>query len=235
MRFSGTFIVVVALFITVLITSNIMAVKLIHLGTLPFQFLGGNLVFLPAAMIVFPVSYIIGDVLTEVYGFRIARGVIWLGFGCNVLVALLLWVGGLLPVFAFRDNQAEYQAILGQFPMILIGSFIAYLVGELSNSATLSFLKFRTQGRFLWMRTIGSTIVGQGLDSFVFIFIAFGAGGDLPVVALFRLALFQWWAKIIYEALATPLTYAVVGYLKRREQMDVYDPPSALNPLGVFA
>ena len=235
MRFSGTFIILVALFITVLITSNIMAIKLIHLGTLPFQFLGSNLVFLPAAMIVFPVSYIIGDVLTEVYGFRIARGVIWLGFGCNVLVALLLWVGGLLPVFAFRDNQAEYQAILGQFPMILIGSFIAYLVGELSNSATLSFLKFRTQGRFLWARTIGSTIVGQGLDSFVFIFIALGISGILPLDQLLRVALFQWWAKIAYEVLATPLTYAVVGYLKRKEQMDVYDPPSALNPLGVFA
>ena len=89
MKFSGTFIILVALFITVLITSNILAVKLIHLGTLPFQFMGSDLLFLPAAMIVFPVSYIIGDVLTEVYGFRTARGVIWLGFGCNVLVVLL--------------------------------------------------------------------------------------------------------------------------------------------------
>ena len=235
MRFSGLFIVVVALFITVLITSNILAVKLIHLGTLSFQFLGGDLVFLPAAMIVFPVSYIIGDVLTEVYGFRIARGVIWLGFGCNLMVALLLWVGGIIPPVVFWENQEAYNAILGQLPWILLGSFLAYLVGELSNSATLAFLKFRTQGRFLWVRTIGSTIVGQGLDSFVFIFIAFGAGGILPVEALFRLALFQWWAKVAYEALATPLTYAVVGYLKRREQMDVYVPPSALSPLGFFA
>ena len=235
MRFSGIFIVVVALFITVLITSNIMAVKLVQVATLPFQFLGSNLVVLPAAMVVFPVSYIIGDVLTEVYGFRIARGVIWLGFGCNVLVALVLWVGGQLPVFAFSDNQAEYQAILGQFRWILLGSFLAYLVGELSNSATLAFLKFRTQGRFLWMRTIGSTIVGQGLDSFVFIFIAFGVSGILPLDQMLRVALFQWGAKIAYETLATPLTYAVVGYLKRREQLDVYDTPSSLNPLGVFA
>ncbi len=235
MKFSGTFIILVALFVTVLIVSNILAAKLIYLGTLPFQFLGGDLVFLPAAMIVFPVSYIIGDVLTEVYGFRIARGVIWLGFGCNLMVALLLWVGGIIPPVVFWENQEAYNAILGQLPWILLGSFLAYLVGELSNSATLAFLKFRTQGRFLWVRTIGSTIVGQGLDSFVFIFIAFGAGGNLPVEALFRLALFQWWAKVAYEALATPLTYAVVGYLKRREQMDVYDPPSALNPLGFFA
>ncbi len=123
MRFSGLFIVVVALFITVLITSNILAVKLIHLGTLPFQFLGGDLLFLPAAMIVFPVSYIIGDVLTEVYGFRIARGVIWLGFGCNVLVALLLWLGGIIPPVVFWEHQGAYNAILGQLPWILLGSF----------------------------------------------------------------------------------------------------------------
>ena len=234
MKFSGTFIILVALFITVLITSNILAVKLIHLGTLPFQFMGSDLLFLPAAMIVFPVSYIIGDVLTEVYGFRTARGVIWLGFGCNVLVVLLLWLGGIIPPVVFWENQEAYTTILGQLPWILVGSFAAYLVGEFANSATLSLLKVRTQGRFLWVRTIGSTIVGQGLDSFVFIFIAFGAGGDLPVVVLFRLALFQWWVKIAYEALATPLTYAVVTYLKQKEQMDAYDAPRSLNPLGVF-
>ena len=235
MKFSGTFIILVALFVTVLITSNILAVKLIHLGTLPFQFLGSDLLFLPAAMIVFPVSYIIGDVLTEVYGFRTARGVIWLGFGCNVLVVLLLWLGGLIPPVVFWENQEAYTTILGQLPWILLGSFAAYLVGEFTNSATLALLKVWTQGRFLWVRTIGSTIVGQGLDSFVFIFIAFGAGGDLPVVVLFRLALFQWWVKIAYEALATPLTYAVVTYLKQKEQMDAYDAPRSLNPLGVFA
>jgi len=235
MKFSGAFIVVAAIFITVLLTSNIIAVKLIHVGTLPFDFLGGRLIFLPAAMIVFPISYIIGDVLTEVYGFRVARGVIWLGFGCNVLVVILLWLGGIIPPVVFWENQEAYTTILGQLPWILLGSFAAYLVGEFANSATLSLLKVWTQGRFLWVRTIGSTIVGQGLDSFVFIFIAFGAGGDLPVVVLFRLVLFQWWAKIAYEALATPLTYAVVTYLKRKEQMDVYDAPRSLNPLGVFA
>ena len=146
MRFSGTLIILVALFITVLITSNILAVKLIHLGTLPFQFLGSDLVFLPAAMIVFPVSYIIGDVLTEVYGFRTARGVIWLGFGCNVLVVLLLWLGGKIPPVVFWGNQDAYNTILGQLPWILLGSFAAYLVGEFSNSAVLASLKFWTQG-----------------------------------------------------------------------------------------
>ena len=235
MRFSGTFIIVVAIFITVLITSNIMAVKLIHVATLPGQFMGSDLVFLPAAIIVFPISYIIGDVLTEVYGFRTARGVIWLGFACNVLVALLLWLGGIIPAEVFWPDQEAYATILGQFPLILLGSFLAYLVGEFSNSATLSLLKTYTQGRFLWLRTISSTIVGQGIDSFVFIFIAFGISGALGPETLFRTALFQWWAKIAYEALATPLTYALVNYLKRKEELDVYDSPRSLNPLGVFA
>jgi hypothetical protein len=119
--------------------------------------------------------------------------------------------------------------------LILIGSFLAYLAGEFSNSATLSLLKTATQGRFLWLRTIGSTVVGQGFDSFVFIFIAFGVSGALGPETLLRTALFQWWAKIAYEAGATPLTYAVVTYLKSKEQLDVYDSPGSLNPLGVFA
>ena len=235
MKFSGTFIIVVALFITVLITSNIIAVKLIQVATLPGQFLGSNLVVLPAAIVIFPISYIIGDVLTEVYGFRTARGVIWLGFLCSLLVAVSLWLGGILPSVVYWEDQEAYQAILGRFPLILLGSFAAYLMGEFSNSATMALLKFGTKGRFLWLRTISSTVVGQGLDSFVFIFIAFGVSGVLGPEALLRTALFQWWAKIAYEVLATPLTYAVVGYLKKKEQMDVYDAPRSLNPLGVFA
>ena len=235
MRFSGAFVVVVALFVTVLLVSNIIAVKLIHVGTLPFQFLGSDLLFLPAAMVVFPVSYIIGDVLTEVYGFKLARGVIWLGFICNALGALFIWLAGLIPAEIFWADQEAYDAILGQARWVLLGSFAAYLVGEFSNSMVLARLKHATEGRYLWLRTISSTVVGQGFDSFVFIFIAFGIGGDLPTDQLFRIVLIQWVAKIAYEALATPLTYAVVTYLKRKEQLDVYDPPGSLNPLSVFA
>ncbi|MBO54626.1 MAG: transporter [Dehalococcoidia bacterium] len=234
MKFSGTFIIIVALFITVLITSNIVAVKLIHILTLPEPFLGDALIFLPASIIIFPISYIIGDVLTEVYGFRTARGVIWLGFACNVLVAIVLWLTGIIPAVIFWENQDAYMSILGQFPLILMGSFVAYLIGEFSNSATLSILKVTTNGKYLWLRTIGSTVVGQGFDSFVFIFIAFGISGALGPETLFRTALLQWWVKIGYEALATPLTYAVVNYIKKKEQMDVYDPPRSLNPFGVF-
>ena len=235
MRFSGAFVVVVALFVTVLLVSNIIAVKLIHVGTLPFQFLGSDLLFLPAAMVVFPVSYIIGDVLTEVYGFKLARGVIWLGFACNALGALFIWLAGLIPAEIFWADQEAYDAILGQARWVLLGSFAAYLVGEFANSMVLARLKHATEGRYLWLRTISSTVVGQGFDSFVFIFIAFGIGGNLPTDQLFRIVLIQWVAKIAYEALATPLTYAVVTYLKRKEQLDVYDPPGSLNPLSVFA
>ena len=234
MRFTGTFIIVVALFITVLIASNIIAVKPIELLTLPFDFLGSSSVVLPAAIIIFPVSYIIGDVLTEVYGFRIARGVIWLGFGANLLVVIALWLTGVIPAAGFWEDQEAYDAILGQVPWILLASFVAYLIGEFSNSTVLSLLKYRMQGRLLFVRTIGSTVVGQGLDSFIFIYVAFGLGGDWGASALLSAALAQWIVKVLYESAATPLTYLVVGYMKRKEEMDVTDAPRSLNPLGIF-
>ena len=235
MRFTGTFIIVVALFITVLVTSNIIAVKPIELLALPFEFLGSSSVVLPAAIIIFPISYIVGDVLTEVYGFRIARGVIWLGFGANLLVVAALWSAGIIPPAGFWEDQEAYDTILGQIPWILLASFVAYLIGEFSNSTVLSLLKYRMKGRLLFVRTIGSTVVGQGLDSFIFIYIAFGLGGDWGAAALLSTALAQWIAKILYESAATPLTYLVVGYMKRKEEMDVTDAPRSLNPLGIFA
>ncbi len=235
MRFTGTFVIVVTLFVSVLVASNIIAVKPIELLTLPFEFLGSASVVLPAAIIIFPISYIVGDVLTEVYGFRVARGVIWLGFGANLLVVAALWLAGIIPGAGFWEDQDAYDTILGQVPWILVASFIAYLVGEFSNSTVLALLKYRMEGRLLFVRTIGSTVVGQGLDSFIFIYVAFGVGGDWSAAALLSAALAQWIAKIAYEAAATPLTYAVVGYMKRVEEMDVTDAPRSLNPLGIFA
>ena len=141
MRFTGTFVIVVTMFVVVLITSNIIAVKPIQLLTLPFEFLGSSSVVLPAGIIIFPISYIIGDVLTEVYGFRIARGVIWLGFGANLLVVLALWLAGIIPGAGFWEDQGAYDAILGQVPWILLASFVAYLFGEFSNSTVLALLK----------------------------------------------------------------------------------------------
>ena len=234
MRFTGSFIIVVALFITVLITSNIIAVKPITI--LPIQWFGDPAIILPASIIIFPISYIVGDVLTEVYGFRVARGVIWLGFAMNLLVVIALWLTGLLPGAFFwgESDQGSYSRILGLVPGIVVASFIAYLVGEFSNSTVLALLKYKMQGRLLFVRTIGSTIVGQGLDSFIFIFIAFGVFGDWSGTALLGAALAQWIVKILYEAVATPLTYLVVNFMKRVEEMDVTDAPRSLNPLGIF-
>ena len=204
MKFTGTFVVVVALFIAVLITSNIIAVKPITI--LPIAWFGNPEMVLPASIIIFPISYIVGDVLTEVYGFRIARGVIWLGFGANLVVVIALWLTGIIPGAFFwgESDQGAYGRILGQIPGILIASFAAYLIGEFSNSTVLALLKYKMQGRLLFVRTIGSTVVGQGLDSFIFIFIAFGVFSDWSGAALLGAALAQWVVKILYEAAATP-------------------------------
>ena len=234
MRFTGTFLIVVTLFVTVLITSNIIAVKPIEMLTLPFEFLGSSSVVLPASIIIFPISYIVGDILTEVYGFRTARGVIWLGFAANLLVVIALWIAGIIPGAGFWGDQEAYDTILGQTRWILAGSFVAYLIGEFSNSTVLAYLKYKMQGRYLFVRTIGSTVVGQGLDSFIFIYIAFGIGGDWSAQSLLSAALAQWITKIVYETAATPLTYAVVGYMKEKEKSDVYDMPKSLDPLGIM-
>ena len=217
--YSHYFLVVVALFITCLITANIIAVKLIAVFGL----------VLPAAIIVFPISYILGDVLTEVYGYRQARSVIWLGFFCNLILVIAIWLGGLLPAASFWDGQAAYARILGYTPRILVASFLAYLVGEFSNSFVLAKMKIATNGRHLWTRTIGSTLVGQGLDSMVFITLAFA--GTIPFSGLFSAIITQWLLKTAYEAAVTPLTYKAVNFLKRREGLDVYDYDTRFNPL----
>jgi uncharacterized integral membrane protein (TIGR00697 family) len=167
------FVILVALFVTGLIVSNIIAVKLVLLGGL----------LLPAAIIIFPVSYILGDVLTEVYGYRVARRVIWLGFLCNLIAAGAIALAQALPAAGFWDGQEAFDRILGQAPRILAASFLAYLLGEFANSYVLARMKVATGGKHLWMRTIGSTLVGQGLDSVVFMSIAFA--GVMPGEALF--------------------------------------------------
>ena len=221
MTYSLRFIVLVALFITCLIAANITAVKLISVFDL----------LLPAAIVIFPVSYILGDVLTEVYGYRQARRVIWLGFLCNLIVVATIWIGLVLPAAGFWDGQDAYERILGSTPRILAASFLAYLVGEFANAFVLAKMKIATEGRFLWARTIGSTLVGQGLDSLVFIALAFA--GSIPLAALAGAIVTQWLVKSAYEAAATPVTYAVVGYLKRSEGVDVYDRDTHFSPLAL--
>ena len=217
--FSPWFVALVALFVTCLITANIIAVKLVSVAGM----------LLPAAVIIFPVSYIVGDVITEVYGYRQARRVIWLGFACNFLTVAAVWLAGLLPAAGFWDGQPAFERILGQVPRIVAASLIAYLVGEFANAYVLARMKVATGGRWLWTRTIGSTIIGQGLDSAVFLTIAFA--GVLPAGALATAVLTQWLVKVAYEALATPVTYITVSHLKRREGRDAYDRDISFNPL----
>jgi len=168
-------------------------------------------------------------VLTEVYGYRQARRVIWLGFFCNLILVVAIWLGQLLPAASFWDGQTAYERILGYTPRILAASFLAYLLGEFSNSFVLAKMKIATNGRWLWTRTIGSTLVGQALDSLVFITLAFV--GTIPLAALVSAILTQWLGKSVYEAAVTPLTYKLVNFLKRYEGLDVYDYDTQFNPL----
>ena len=221
MTYSHRFVVVAALFVTILVTSNILAVKLIEVAGL----------VLPAAIIMFPIGYILGDVLTEVYGYRQTRRVIWLGFSMNLIAVAAIWAAGMLPAAGFWQGQDAWNATLGQAPRILAASFIAYLIGEFANAYVMAKIKIATGGRMLWLRTISSTIIGQGLDSAVFITLAFA--GVIPPSAILAAILGQWFVKSAYEALATPVTYAVVGYLKKAEGIDVYDIKTRFNPLAV--
>ena len=248
MRFTGPFVFIVVLFISVLITNNIIAAKPIIL--LPVSWFGTPSIIVPASILIFPISYILGDVLTEVYGFRVMRGVIWLGYGMCLLAVTLLLATGSLPGAPFwsPEDQAAYARILGQLPAIpsptagtigtlpaiLIAAFTAYLVGDFANATVLALIKFRMGGRLLFVRTIGSTIVAQGLNSFIFNYIAFGLFGDWPADVLFVAVVAQWIFKVLYEAAATPLTYLLVNLLKRREGMDAIDSPRTLNPFGMF-
>ncbi|MCI0430625.1 MAG: queuosine precursor transporter [Rhodospirillales bacterium] len=220
-RVSIRFLLVTALFVTCLIAANIIAVKAIAVWGM----------VLPAAIIIFPMSYILGDVLTEVYGYRQARRVIWLGFLCNLVVVVAIGIAQALPGAPFWDAQPAFDRILGSTPRILAASFIAYLFGEFANAFVLAKMKLATQGRWLWTRTIGSTLVGQALDSAIFITLAFA--GEWPTGLLITAVVTQWLVKSAYEALATPVTYAVVFFLKRVDGVDVYDRETRFNPLLV--
>ena len=219
---------VVAVFVTSLVVSNLIAVKLIVVGPLT----------LPAAVVLFPVAYICGDVLTEVYGYQGARRAIWLGFACNLLAVLAVTIAGRLPASPIwtagvyqtpEQAQSAFDAMFGFSPRLLAASVSAYLVGEFLNAYVLARLKVATAGRWLWLRTIGSTLIGQAADSAVFITLAFA--GILPTAALAVAVVSQWAFKTLYEAAATPLTYFVIGRLKRLEGLDPFDRDLRFNPL----
>ncbi len=203
-----------------LVVSNIIAVKIVEVWDRQFD----------AATLLFPLTYLIGDVLTEVYGYRQARFVIWVGFLANLVAVGAIQLAIHLPVADFwAENQEAYETVLGTTWRLFLGSLAAYLVGEFTNSFILAKMKVATRGRWLWSRTITSTIVGEGLDSVIFSAIAFaGTGIDLAnqIVTI-------WVIKVLWEVAATPLTYAVVGFLKRKEGVDVYDVDTDFNPFAL--
>jgi hypothetical protein len=218
-KFSIWFVLSVAIFITSLITANIIAVKIVGIGAVVF----------PAAVVIFPISYIFGDILTEVYGYSRARQVIWLGFLCNLLTVIAIYLAQIMPSASFWQGQSSFAQTLGSTPRILLASFLAYLVGEFANSFVLAKLKIFTSGKFLWTRTIGSTIVGEGLDSLVFISVAFT--GTIPSSGMTSAIITQWTIKTVYEIVATPITYVIVNFLKRQEGIEIFDRKTNFNPI----
>src|SRR5918998_5295090 len=223
------FDLVMAAFVTILLLSNVLGagkvatIDLPGIGAWPF---GAGILF-------FPLSYVIGDVLTEVYGFARARRCIWTGFAALLFMAFMAQVVVALPPAASWGGQAAYEAVFGQVPRIALASTLAFWAGEFVNSVVLARMKLWTKGRHLWSRTIGSTVVGQGVDSLIFYPLAFWGvwdGNTLLVVLLT-----QWALKVAWEALLTPVTYAVVGWLKRREGVDVFDVGTDFTPFQLRA
>lgn len=208
-----------ALFVTLLIISNIVAAKI---GT----FFG---VFLPVAVVVFPATYVLGDVITEVYGYTAMRRVIWTGFLCNLVAVAVFQMSIQIPSAPFFNGQEAFDTTLGATTRILGASFIAYLVGGFSNAFILAKLKVKTNGKMLWLRTIVSTLIGEGLDSVLFITLAFY--GVFEAQQIQTLILTQWLTKVSLEVIVTPITYGVISYLKRTERLDTYDNATNFSPL----
>lgn len=227
------FDLIMAAFVTVLVVSNIASsAKIVDLG---FSLLGVPMAF-DAGTILFPISYIFGDILTEVYGYRRSRRVIWAGFAALALSAAVFWLIQRMPGEATWQGYAgdsAYSAILGGMSTggILLGSLAGFWGGEFSNSYVLAKMKIWTEGRHLWLRTISSTLIGQGVDTLAFVTVA-TLLGVFPWSLFATLALTNYLFKCAVEALMTPLTYAVVGMLKRAENEDFYDRETNFNPFA---
>jgi len=213
---------ITAAFAVVLILSNITSAAKIS-NVWGFVFDGG--------MILFPLVYIFGDILTEVYGYARARRVIWIGFGMNLLAVITFWIVGKLPAEATWGLQASYDNILGIVWRISLASLVAYLVGEFSNSYILAKLKVKMQGKKLWLRAIGSTLVGQFLDTTIFLLIAFA--GVWPWELILSIWIANYIFKIVIEIVLLPVTYRVVKLLKVKERVDVYDRETNFSPIGL--
>jgi queuosine precursor transporter len=208
------------LYIAMLIFSNTIAVKLV-------TFFG---LVLPAGIITFPLVYLINDLLTEVYGFERTRPIIWWGFICLAIMALVYTIAVWMPYPPFWQDQESFQKLFSLVPRIVFASLIAYLIGTMLNAIVLSKLKVMTQGRFLWLRAIGSTVIGEGADSLVFNLVAFY--GVFETSQVFYIALSGFILKTLYEVVALPLTYAAVRLIKRIEDEDKYDVGVSYSPFG---
>jgi queuosine precursor transporter len=213
---------VMALFVTILLCSNVIgAAKVATVWGFTFG----------AGVLFFPVSYIFNDVLTEVYGYARARKVVWAGFGAIIFASFMSWVIVALPPAAGWKDQAAYQSVFGQTPRIVLASLTAFFVGEFSNSYVLAKLKIRTAGRHLWVRTIGSTVVGEAVDSVIFYPVAF-LGVWEPQLVL-QVMISNYMIKVAWEAVITPVTYKVVNFLKRAEDEDYFDHKTNFTPFSI--
>lgn len=222
------FDLVMAAFVTILLLSNVIGagkravVDLPLVGPWPF---GAGILF-------FPLSYLLGDVLTEVYGYAAARRCIWVGFAAMLfMVAMAAIVVG-LPPDAGWTGQAAYEAVFGQVGRIVFASIAAFWVGEFVNAYVMARMKLATRGRWLWTRTVGSTVVGEGVDSLIFYPLAFLGAAGWTTVQVGQVLVTQWVLKVTWEVLLTPVTYAVVGWLKRAEGVDVFDTGTDFTPFG---
>lgn len=217
---------VMAAFVAILLLSNVLGAGKVAVVDVPWL---GERPF-GAGILFFPISYVIGDVLTEVYGYARARRVIWAGFVAVLFMAVMSWVVVKLPPAPSWGNQAAYDVIFGQVPRIVFASVLAFWAGEFVNSYVLARMKVWTGGRWLWTRTIGSTIAGEGVDSLIFYPAAFlGAVGFTPGLVV-TLIVTQWLLKVGWEVVLTPVTYAAVGWLKRKEGVDVFDDGTDFTP-----
>ena len=219
---------VMAAFVAIVLLSNLIGAAKPSFITLP----DGSEWPFGAGVLFFPISYIIGDVLTEVYGYARARRVIWTGFAALAFMAFMAWVVVALPPARGWDGQEAYETVFGNTWRIVAASMVAFWVGEFANSFVLARMKVWTQGRLLWARTIGSTAVGQGLDSAIFYPLAFLGVAGWPPELLWQVVLSQWAIKTAWEALLTPLTYQVVGFLKRREGVEIFDTNTDFSPFA---
>ena len=209
---SRLFMLIGIVFVACLLLSNLIAGKMWAVT---------EDITLPAAVILFPVTYILGDVFTEVYGFRKARLIIWAGFAASFFAVVIYLLTIALPHPGYWEGQDAYATVLGTTPRVALASFAGYLFGEFSNSMILSRLKVVTGGKKLWLRTITSTLIGEGFDSVIFIMISFW--GTMENSVVLKMILFQYLFKVCYEIIFTPVTYAVVKFIKKKEGIDTFD------------